>query len=78
MSSLKGYNGPMTKYVVKLSKFGGQFRLTLPRLLVEVLDWEDVEFVILEDHSTGVVMVRRFIDGQSLRPQVEADRDKIN
>jgi len=68
----------MPKYFTKLSKSGGQFRLTIPKALIEVLDWEGVEFVILEDHSPGVVLIRRFIDGESLRAEFETSRVKTD
>jgi len=66
----------MPKYFSKLSKFGGQFRLTIPRALVAEMGWEDVEFVIIKEYPPGVMLVRRFIDGESLRTELETDNTK--
>lgn len=63
------------KHLVKLSKFGGQFRISLPKQLVEDLSWKDVDFVILEDFKAGFLWVRRFIDGESLRGPSEVHRN---
>lgn len=64
----------MPKHFTKLSKFGGQYRLTIPKALIEEMKWQDVEFVILEDICLGYIRIRRFIDGESLRPKLETDR----
>ncbi|MBA7495233.1 hypothetical protein ES702_05813 [subsurface metagenome] len=56
----------MPKFLVKLSKFGGQYRVTLPRSLVDLAEWEDVEFVIMELRFPNEIQMRRFIDAESL------------
>jgi bifunctional DNA-binding transcriptional regulator/antitoxin component of YhaV-PrlF toxin-antitoxin module len=65
----------MAKHLVKVSKVRGQFRVTLPILLIERLRWDDVEFVLLDDSKEGTVCMRRFIDGESLKGADEADRN---
>lgn len=63
----------MPKYLTKLSKFGGQFRLTIPKGLVEEAGWQDVEFVTMETYMGLYIRVRRFIDGESLKTEVSGD-----
>lgn len=64
----------MPKYIAKLSKFGGQYRITIPRLLVEECKWEDVEFVILSRVTYEEIKMRRFVDGESLGIKRKTDR----
>jgi len=66
LSRINVYIGVMPKYLTKISKFGGQYRLTIPKLLVEELKWQDVEYVILENILNEFFRVRRFIDEESL------------
>jgi len=64
----------MPKHLARLSKFGGQHRLTIPKLLVEELGWHDVEYVVLSKVSKDLVYIRRFIDGESLGAHRKEDR----
>lgn len=66
----------MPKHLTKLSKFGGQFRLTIPRALIEEMKWFDVEFVIMQPAGLNHITVRRFIDGKSLGPKLETGTPK--
>jgi hypothetical protein len=74
MSRIKVYMGVMPKHLTKISKFGGQHRLTIPKLLIEELGWKDVEYVIVEGLCTGVVQIRRFMDGEDLKTKDAGDR----
>jgi len=74
MSRIKVYGVPMPKHLTKISKFGGQYRLTIPKLLVEELKWKGVEYVFLERHGSRDIRIRRFIDGESLRTERKKDR----
>lgn len=56
----------MPKHLVKLSKFGGQFRVTLPKSLVEWVGWDNVEYVILLPQKDMSIIMREFIDEESL------------
>lgn len=67
--------GFMPKHLSKISKFGGQYRLTIPKLLMEEIKWQDVEFVMLDRIGRDDVRIRRFIDGESLRAQGKTDTD---
>lgn len=64
----------MPKHLVKLSRFGGQYRLTIPKLLINELGWQDVEFVILGRLPAAGIELRRFIDGESLKAKDAGDR----
>lgn len=64
----------MPKHIAKLNKFGGQYRLTIPRLLVEECGWHDVEFVILYPLQSGSIEIGRFVDGESLKAKDARDR----
>jgi len=64
----------MPKYFAKLSKFGGQYRLTLPRLLVEQVAWEDVEYVVLNGLVDRSIVIKEFIDAESLGVKGKRDR----
>jgi len=74
MSRIKDYEGAMPKFLGKLSRFGGQYRLTLPRLLVEQVAWEDVEYVVLRGLIDRSIVIKEFIDGESLGINREKDR----
>lgn len=56
----------MPKYLVKLSHSGGQTRLTIPRQLVDDIDWYDVKYVTVESYMGLALRIRRFdIDTKS-------------
>ena len=74
MSRIKVYGGAMPKYLTKISKFGGQYRLTIPKGMIEEINWQDVEYVILESYMGLAIRVRRFIDAESLGIKSERDR----
>lgn len=64
----------MPKHLVKLSKFGGQYRLTIPRAMIEEIEWQDVEYVTLESIMGKGIRIWRFLDGQSLKGEITGDR----
>jgi len=64
----------MPKYLAKLSKFGGQYRLTLPRLLIEEMAWDDVEYITLGPQIDKSIIIRRFVDAESLGIKSKRDR----
>jgi len=47
-------------------------RITIPKMIVRGLKWEDVRHVFIEEKEDGSLTVRRFINGESLKSQ----RDK--
>lgn len=64
----------MAKYLTKVSKFRGQYRLTIPKGLIEELKWRGVEFVIMERMGVNVILLGRFIDGESLKSEVTGNK----
>jgi len=64
----------MPKYLAKLSKFGGQHRITLPKLLIKEAEWQDVEFVIIDRLGVGGLRIRRFVDAEELGIKGKRDR----
>lgn len=68
----------MPKYLTKISKFGGQYRITIPKALVEELNWHDVDFVIMEHICYEFIRIRRFIDGESLKASGQALKDGLD
>lgn len=64
----------MPKFLAKLSKFGGQYRLTIPRQLIKEMAWEKVEYMTLGPQIDDAVIIRRFIDSESLKTKDERDR----
>lgn len=65
----------MPKFFAKLSRFGGQYRITLPKALVGQARWEDVEFVIMELVFPNEIKMRRFIDAESLGVKSKRNND---
>lgn len=66
------------KWVCKVSHHGPQFRITIPRKLVESLGWDDANWVILCEESPGSVTIRRFIVEKALKLQTDSSGSKIN
>jgi len=57
----------MAKYIVKVEKGPTNTRLNLPKELLVGKCWFNVQYVILEDHIDDTILIRRFIDGESLK-----------
>lgn len=76
MSSLKVYKPPMPKYVATMNHYLDQHRINLPRQLVKDLAWEDVQFITLDRTADNTIVIRRFIDGQSLRSETDPGKHK--
>lgn len=57
----------MAKWICKVTAHPeGQRRITLPKGLVESQNWRGVRYMVLEESPEGV-MIRRLIDGESLK-----------
>ena len=50
----------MMKWVVKLQRHGGQFRITLPRELILKAGFENVEVVKLEQLMNNTIWIREY------------------
>jgi len=64
----------MAKYLTKLSKFGGQYRVTIPKGLIAETGWGEVEFIILEKMGHDEIRLRRWIDAKSLKSEAAGDK----
>jgi len=61
------YLRPMVKHVVKVAKGGRNFRINIPRSIIQLKRWGDVRFVLVEDHHQDKIIIRRLIDGKALK-----------
>lgn len=64
----------MPKYLAKLSKFGGQYRITLPKDLIGFTAWFDVEYILLLPQDDNSIVMKEFIDAESLGVKSKRDR----
>ena len=64
----------MPKWICKVNWSGGQFRITIPKGLVEAMKWQDAAHVMLESTGKKGVLVWRLIDAESLKD--EGSRNK--
>ena len=62
----------MAKHFIRASWDGAQLRINIPKMVVRGLEWEGVSHFVLVENKDKTLMVRRFIDGESLKSQ----RDK--
>ena len=63
----------MATWLCRVSGQPGQFRLTVPKGLVAEMDWYDVKCVLMKKAPDGVIKIRRFIDGESLKDEGSGD-----
>ena len=57
----------MEKHLVKVSLAGKNFRVNIPRKLIMMKCWFDVNYVLVEDGGPDKIIIRRFVDGKSLK-----------
>lgn len=57
----------MKKVIVKVDRRDVSFRVTIPRKIILYKQWEDVEYMLLEESGPDVIVLRRFVDGEALR-----------
>lgn len=48
------------KWVVKLQRHGGQFRVSLPRELIIKVGFEDVEVVTVENFAPNWILIKEY------------------
>lgn len=56
----------MRKYVVKVETAGGMFRINIPRRIIQLRRWGDVQYVLVDDRHSDNIVIRRLIDGKAL------------
>ena len=64
----------MPKWICKVTRSGAQHRLTLPRGLLKDMRWDDVRVVTLQTKGETGILIRRFIDGESLKDEGKGDK----
>lgn len=52
------------RHIVKITKYGSQLRINLPKLLVEELKLDELEFIVLERVNVTQILMRKIIDGK--------------
>jgi len=57
----------MAKHIVKVQVGPTNARINLPRGVLTLKGWCDVRYVIIEDHHEDILVIRRFIDDESLK-----------
>jgi len=57
----------MSKHIVKVQHGPTNTRINLPREVLRQKGWLDVRFVIIEDHHEDILIIRRLLDGESLK-----------
>lgn len=68
----------MPKWICKINTKEKQFRVTIPKLLIDAKMWWGTRCVLIEEGAGDSFIIRRFIDGESLKSEVEADRSKTD
>jgi len=61
------------KHLVKVCWHGRQMRLTIPKIAVRALKWEEARYLLMEETADGTLLVRRFVDGESLESDSKGD-----
>ena len=61
------YNAVMEKFIRKVSKKAGSFKVNIPMKLIMSNRWGDVGYVLIEAAGHDKIIIRRFVDGKSLK-----------
>ena len=56
----------MARFIVKVDRTNGIFRLVVPRKLIQLKMWSDVKYVLLDDSCLDQLIIRRFVDVKAL------------
>jgi len=55
------------KHVVKVVSTKSDFRITVPRKIIQALRWNDVRYVVAEILHKDKIVIRRLLDGKALK-----------
>ena len=78
MDLAKWQSGKMARWICKVSRSGESIRVTLPKSLVQEAGWRYVNFVRLEITKDLDIIMRGFVDGESIKAEGEADRAGVD
>lgn len=59
----------MSKIICKVVKTDGNFRINIPKKIIQEKRWGDVLYVTVEDHWYDKVIIRRLLDEKSLESE---------
>ena len=59
----------MSKIICKVVKTDGNFRINIPKKIIQEKRWGDVLYVTVEDHWYDKVVIRRLLDEKSLESE---------
>jgi len=57
----------MEKHVRRVQKGAGAWRVSIPMKVILKKRWGDVKYVLVEDVKEDYIIIRRLIDGKSLK-----------
>ena len=60
-------NDNMAKHIIAVAGNGGIFRIVIPKSVVLAKRWADAKYILLEDQHPDKLVLRRFVDGESLK-----------
>jgi hypothetical protein len=55
----------MTKFIKKVDRTNGIFRLVIPRPIVHKKKWGNVRYIIVDDQYPDKIEIRRFVDDET-------------
>ena len=55
---------PMAKLIVKVAAAKSSFRIVIPQKLVQKMHWENVQYLIIEEHFPEYLKIRRLFDDE--------------
>jgi len=60
----------MPRWMVKVTRFENQLKISLPAKAIQTLGWKDVAWVTLDDSDGKTLVVRKFLEGKDLKGSV--------
>lgn len=57
----------MTNHIVKVDRTNRAFRIVVPRKIIQLRRWTNVQFAIVNDDNPDFLTLRRFIDEKTLK-----------
>lgn len=62
----------MHRVIVKVDRRDISFRVTIPRKVIQLKGWNNVEYMLLEESGPDKIVLRRFIDTDALEPNCQS------
>ena len=66
----------MKKYLCKVDKSCDNFRVSIPKELIRLLRWGDVQYVLVEHQNKFSIAIRRMLDEKALGQEARANPAK--